>query len=176
MKESFASISSRILLHFYFRLSTPRTMRVVRLVLAFVCAGFVDGFTRSRGLPLRPSSVSSLPPVTTTTNSGKSNLFAKGDEGGLDDSISDFCIGTNDFWRGLVIQPVRDYAETRPAGTNVNEGTNPLQILVSPPEVPGIPRPVWLTVAGSVPTALGWYGYYKFSVEEGMDSMFDSFS
>lgn len=38
--------------------------------------------------------------------------------------------------------------------------------LTAPPEVPGIPRPVWLTILGSVPTALGWYGYYKFSVEE----------
>ena len=36
----------------------------------------------------------------------------------------------------------------------------------SPPEMPGLSRPVWLTIAASVPTALGWYGYYKFSVEE----------
>jgi len=27
-------------------------------------------------------------------------------------------------------------------------------------------RPLWLVMVGSVPTALGWYGYYKFSVEE----------
>jgi len=32
--------------------------------------------------------------------------------------------------------------------------------------VPGVPRPVWLTILGSVPTGLVWYGYYKFSVEE----------
>jgi len=128
---------------------------VTRLLLAsLVSAGIVNGFTRTSA---------SLSPRLTTS---KSNLFAKGDEGGLEDSISDFCIGTNNFWRGLVIEPVRTYVETRPAGTNVNEGTNALQILTSPPEVPGIPRPVWLTIAGSVPTLLGWYGYYKFSAEE----------
>lgn len=33
-------------------------------------------------------------------------------------------------------------------------------------QVPGLSRPVWFTILGSVPTALGWYGYYKFSVEE----------
>ena len=36
--------------------------------------------------------------------------------------------------------------------------------LTTPPEWPGVPRPVSLTVLASVPTALGWYGYYKFSV------------
>ena len=38
--------------------------------------------------------------------------------------------------------------------------------LTSPPCTPGLSRPVWLVIAASVPTALGWYGYYKFSVEE----------
>ena len=139
---------------------------ILRLLLAsMVCAGIVDGFTQ-------PSASAVSSPLTTTTQirqiNDRSKLYAKGNGGGLEleDSISEFCIGTNNFWRGLVIEPVRTYVETRPAGTNVNEGTNALQILVSPPEVPGIPRPVWLTIVGSVPTLLGWYGYYKFSVEE----------
>lgn len=63
----------------------------------------------------------------------------------------------------LVIQPVRDYVKIQPAGT---ASKDPFDKLIAPPEVPGIPRPVWLTILGSVPTALGWYGYYKFSVEE----------
>ena len=79
------------------------------------------------------------------------------------DAVDDFCRGTNAFWRRLVIKPVRDYVEIRPGGT---AGSDPLSKLTAPPEVPGIPRPVWLTILGSVPTALGWYGYYKFSVEE----------
>lgn len=78
--------------------------------------------------------------------------------------ISDFCQGTNEFWKKLVIKPVRDYVEIRPAGSC--ESYDLLSKLKAPPELPGIPRPVWFTIAGSVPTALGWYGYYKFSVEE----------
>jgi hypothetical protein len=77
--------------------------------------------------------------------------------------INDFCIGTNEFWKNLVIEPVRNYVEIKPAGTS---GSDIFSKLTAPPEVPGIPRPVWFTILGSVPTALGWYGYYKFSVEE----------
>lgn len=82
------------------------------------------------------------------------------------DAVSDFCMSTNKFWRSLVIQPVRDYVEVRPAESSVTADSKALDKLTAPPEVPGIPRPVWLTILGSVPTALGWYGYYKFSVEE----------
>jgi hypothetical protein len=81
----------------------------------------------------------------------------------MNSQISDFCKGTNEFWKGLVIEPVRNFVEIQPAGT---AGSDPLSKLMAPPELPGIPRPVWLTILGSVPTALGWYGYYKFSVEE----------
>jgi hypothetical protein len=66
-------------------------------------------------------------------------------------------------WIGLVIQPVKDYVRVQPAGS---ASTDILSKLIAPPELPGIPRPVWLTILGSVPTLLGWYGYYKFSVEE----------
>ena len=50
--------------------------------------------------------------------------------------------------------------------TALSVGLNIAQQLTSPPQVPGISRGVSLTIAASVPTALGWYGYYKFSVEE----------
>lgn len=80
-----------------------------------------------------------------------------------DELISDFCKGTNEFWKKLVIIPVRDYVEIQPSGTS---RTDVVSKLIAPPEVPGISRPVWLTILGSVPTGLGWYGYYKFSVEE----------
>jgi hypothetical protein len=78
-------------------------------------------------------------------------------------AINDFCVGTNEFWKRLVIKPVRDYVQIQPAGTSQSDI---LSKLTAAPELPGIPRPVWLTILGSVPTALGWYGYYKFSVEE----------
>lgn len=91
-----------------------------------------------------------------------SPFLAKKD--GSDNFISDFCIGTNTFWKKLVIKPVRDYVDARPA--ELTAESSPIQTLTSPPEIPGIPRPVWLTILGSVPTGLVWYGYYKFSVEE----------
>lgn len=79
------------------------------------------------------------------------------------DLVNDFCQGTNSFWKGLVLEPVRRYVEIQPAGTSKSDAFSKL---IAPPEIPGIPRPVWLTILGSVPTALGWYGYYKFSIEE----------
>ena len=95
---------------------------------------------------------------TTTTGIEDATQQAKNEK-----LISDFCIGTNAFWKSLVIEPVRNYVEIRPGGTS---DSDVISKLTAPPEVPGIPRPVWLTILGSVPTALGWYGYYKFSVEE----------
>ena len=83
-----------------------------------------------------------------------------------EDFISDFCKGTNEFWKSLVIEPVKKYVEVQPAGSVVTATSDALTKLTAPPETPGIPRPVWLTILGSVPTGLVWYGYYKFSVEE----------
>lgn len=80
-----------------------------------------------------------------------------------DDFINDFCQGTNAFWKRLVIPSVQDYVAIRPGGTAQSDI---LSKLTAPPENPGIPRPVWLVILGSVPTTLGWYGYYKFSIEE----------
>jgi hypothetical protein len=77
--------------------------------------------------------------------------------------VNDFCRSTNEFWAKLVIPPIRNYVQIQPAFTSKSDI---ISKLTAPPEVPGIPRPVWLTILGSVPTALGWYGYYKFSVEE----------
>ena len=101
----------------------------------------------------RPSSI--IAPKASKSSNDKDEKSAK--------RINDFCQGTNEFWKKLVILPVRSYAEVRPGGTAPSD---PLAKLTAPPEVPGIPRPVWLTILGSVPTALGWYGWYKYSVEE----------
>ena len=78
------------------------------------------------------------------------------------DLVDSFCRWTNSAFRNLTITPVRDYLEIIPARSNMSF----LEILKSPPQYPGISRPVSLTIAASVPTALGWYGFYKFSVEE----------
>ena len=78
-----------------------------------------------------------------------------------DDAISDFCQGTNKFWKSLIIPVVRDYADVKPKGT---AGEDFFSVVTAAPETPGIPRPVWLTIAASVPTGLIWYGWYKYSV------------
>ena len=78
-----------------------------------------------------------------------------------DDAISDFCKGTNAFWKTLIIPVVRDYADVKPKGTaDVDDF---FSVVTAAPETPGIPRPVWLTIAASVPTGLIWYGWYKYS-------------
>ena len=78
--------------------------------------------------------------------------------------VNDFCQGTNEFWKRLVIPPVRKYVEVRPAVSGKIKDV--WTTAVAPPEVPGIPRPVWFVITASVFTGLGWYGYYKFSIEE----------
>ena len=82
------------------------------------------------------------------------------------DAISDFCKGTNAFWKSLIIPVVRDYADVKPQGTaDVDDF---FSVVTAAPETPGIPRPVWLTIAASVPTGLIWYGWYKYSVLSGV--------
>ena len=111
------------------------------------------GFT-SPVSPLRPADARSVTTLHESTT--KEQLFT-------DDDISNFCKGTNEFWKKFVVKPVLDYVQIQPGGTAQSDAFSKL---IAKPEVPGIPRPVWLTILGSVPTALGWYGYYKFSVEE----------
>jgi hypothetical protein len=105
-------------------------------------------------------------PITPPTPRSRESIIAAAKQGSSDDFISDFCKGTNEFWRSLVIEPVRKYVEVQPAESAVTATSDALTKLTAPPENPGIPRPVWLTILGSVPTGLVWYGYYKFSVEE----------
>lgn len=81
----------------------------------------------------------------------------------IDELVSDFCKGTNEFWASLVLPSVREKVKIVPSGT---AGRDPLSILSAAPEVPGIPRSVWLVILFSAPSLLLWYGYYKFSVEE----------
>ena len=73
-----------------------------------------------------------------------------------------FARGTNAFWKSLIIPVVRDYADVKPKGT---AGNDFFSVVTAAPETPGIPRPVWLTIAASVPTGLIWYcSWYKYSV------------
>lgn len=104
--------------------------------------------------------------IAPPTPKSRESRIAAAKQGSSEDFISDFCKGTNEFWKSLVIEPVRKYVEVQLAESVVTETSDALTKLTAPPEIPGIPRPVWLTILGSVPTGLVWYGYYKFSVEE----------
>ena len=126
-------------------------------IYLFLFVTTTEGFVApSLTLPKAINSIRSRPAVHSQINAKKDS----------DDAISDFCQGTNEFWKGLVIEPVKNYVEVQPAETTVSANTDAFTKLTAPPERPGIPRPVWLTILGSVPTGLVWYGYYKFSVEE----------
>ena len=80
----------------------------------------------------------------------------------------------NASFKAVTMGWVKDAVEMRAASdVSVNLATKgvldrdaALGALTTPPENPGVPRSVSLTILGSVPTVLGWYGYYKFSVEE----------
>ena len=78
-----------------------------------------------------------------------------------DDFVDRFCRATNRGMEMTVFPNIRE-------GVRIRDRTEPQgdfwKTVLSPPEVPGLSRPVWLVIAASVPTALGWYGYYKFSV------------
>jgi hypothetical protein len=100
---------------------------------------------------------------TTKTSTAKRAANAAGSSEEKD-YIDIFCRGTNAFFKDLTIKQFQNYVEIQPSSSLMNQTF--FQKLISPPQTPGLPRPVWFTIAASVPTALGWYGYYKFSVEE----------
>ena len=72
------------------------------LIVLSLLHSVVNGFTTTPRV--RPTGTG-LPP---------SILYA-GKSKGEDNVLSDFCIGTNTFWKGLVMKPVRDIVEVRPA-------------------------------------------------------------
>lgn len=128
-----------------------------------------------------PSSLSAIkvthlglrfPPIKATRNvvydtegvvlDKKKDPYLKEEDGKEIDYVDAFCRWTNSAFRNLTIEPVRDFLEIIPAQTNMTF----FEKLTTPPQYPGLPRPVSLTILASVPTALGWYGFYKFSVEE----------
>jgi hypothetical protein len=79
------------------------------------------------------------------------------------DFVDASCRWLNNAMEQTVVPPLRKYTQVRQSGEPQGDFWS---TVTSPPQVPGLSRPVWLTIAASVPTALGWYGWYKFSVEE----------
>ena len=83
----------------------------------------------------------------------------------LQKPVDKFCRGTNELMRATVFPNIRDTVDIRPAASATEQRTY-IQKALSPPELPGISRPTSMVILASVPTALIWYGFYKFSVEE----------
>lgn len=79
------------------------------------------------------------------------------------DFLDQFCRATNRAMKQLVLPRFRERVELQPSGTAEKDI---MSSLFAKPEYPPMSRPLWLVMVGSIPTALGWYGYYKFSVEE----------
>jgi len=78
------------------------------------------------------------------------------------DYIDIFCRTINGVMEKTVVGPIQVFTRVK----NAEKQGDFWDTVKSAPQLPGLSRPVWLTIAASVPTGLGWYGWYKFSVEE----------
>ena len=120
-------------------------MYFVLITYIFITTASVQSFTASSHRKILPPS-----------------YFASKDKASSTDLVDEFCQATNSFFKALTIPSVREYAEVKQARKNQSF----FEKVLSPPQNPGLPRPVTFTIAASVPTLLGWYGWYKFCVEE----------
>ena len=124
----------------------------------------------ARAQPRHKCAITAQQETTSTTSSasaaeqeGKQPLLPVPPPPKKGDYIDIFCRGTNALMKSAVLPSFRSKVEVKPAGS---AGERVVDRLLAAPEFPGMSRPLWLVMAGSVPTFLGWYGYYKFSVEE----------
>jgi hypothetical protein len=90
-----------------------------------------DSVERLRDDAHKPLYGSTLDEDTTTSSltpssPSSSSIFSEED-------ISNFCKGTNEFWKGLVIEPVRKFVEIREGGPE--SPTDVFSKLIAPPEV-----------------------------------------
>ena len=124
-------------------------MHCGRLALVLAAAAAFTGTLPSRRVTRRSSarSLDDIPPPA------------------ADDFVDKFCRGMNAICEASVVPPVRRAVAIR-STADAGPTTTIVERLLAPPELPGRSRPLWLVMAGSVPTALLWYGYYKYSVEE----------
>jgi hypothetical protein len=77
-----------------------------------------------------------------------------------DDYVDKFCRFMNAAVEQTVFGPVRQYLQLRPAQPQGGFW----ETIKSPPELPGLSRPLGLVLQASVPSLLFWYLYYLFSV------------
>lgn len=113
---------------------------------------------------LRLSSCFEAPSASTSRRSGVSEVLAKAANDQID-STPAFAVQVNEFFRRPVPSFIREYLENASLEETATVPST-WETIVSPPTVPGVPRPLWIVILASVPTGLVWYGYYKFCVEE----------
>eukprot|EP00536_Pseudo-nitzschia_multiseries_P001785 jgi/Psemu1/300977/fgenesh1_kg.23_\ len=79
-----------------------------------------------------------------------------------------FRVRLNEFFKGPVPDPIRTSFSIfrEEANGEKLDVEDVVTLLTAAPGAPGVPRPLWLVMLGSLPTGLLWYGYYKFVVEE----------
>lgn len=79
-----------------------------------------------------------------------------------------FQVQLNEFFKKPVPAPIKNafsiYVEAN--DDDRLDVDDVVTLLTAAPGSPGVPRPLWLVMLGSLPTGLLWYGFYKFAVEE----------
>jgi hypothetical protein len=98
----------------------------------------------------------------------RSNFSILGSEQGSIEGSQYFQVQLNEFFKTPVPWPIKNafsiFREETESDKLDLEDT--VTLLTAAPGSPGVPRPLWLVILGSIPTGLLWYGYYKFAVEE----------
>ena len=113
-------------------------------------------------LILMSTSVSAFTATSRRLKTVHPSFCTSKDKTSTEDVVDKFCQTTNNFFKYLTISSFRNYAEV----VDMKKEQSFFDKVISPPQNPGLPRPVTFTIAASVPTLLGWYGWYKFCVEE----------
>jgi len=75
-------------------------------------------------------------------------------------------IGLNNFFKEPVPPFIKDTVAIVKVNDDEKDKFGAITQIISPPQYPGVPRPLWAVIASSIPTGLVWYGYYKFCIEE----------
>ena len=144
----------------------PECLRTLSTIIIFsnLCCSLLFHQTRNKfSVQYNPSQIMlKLTKVSLQNMETKSLLIAPSRN---DDYVDRFCRFMNSCFKNLTLAPIRDYVSIKDRG-DLNTSISFFERIITPPQLPGVPRPVSFTILASVPTLLIWYGYYKFSVEE----------
>jgi hypothetical protein len=119
--------------------------------------------SRAPGTTITSSTTAFGSPPAATTGGGTDTRNGAVVRGG-----TCFQVQVNEFFKAPVPAPLKNafsiYVEEN--DEDRLDVDDVVTLLTAAPGSPGVPRPLWLVMLGSLPTGLMWYGYYKFAVEE----------